>query len=251
MDTNGSHHGHMTFSRFDKRDPDWFDNGRQFGFRTSNGQLFIENSDGTHLQQILDKYVSINNPHFSKVSFRIVFVRFDPRLIDKSNIWVSSLDGTYSRMLTQGVILRYQPNLSFQEDKVVYVQAEPGNKAHHLWVMDTGGQKAKQLTFGKIGFDNVPAFSPDGKKIVFSSNREQNDYEIFTVDTQTLKVERLTHQHGLDSHPSFSFDGKKIVFVSVRSGSQQIWKMDADGSHPQQLTQDKNDSIDPVWMVTP
>ena len=47
---------------------------------------------------------------------------------------------------------------------------------------------------------------------------------------------RLTTSPGIDTDPSFSPDGSKIVFESDRSGSQQLYVMNADGSNQRRLT---------------
>jgi TolB protein len=55
---------------------------------------------------------------------------------------------------------------------------------------------------------------------------------------QSGNPRRLTRSPGRDSHASWTPDGKKIVFGSARSGSQNIWIMNADGSDPWWLTTD-------------
>jgi len=248
MNSQGQNKRQLTASPFDKRDSEGFSQGKKIGFRTANGELYIINSDGTDEKEILKKYGSINNPSFSRVKEEVVFVRFDPQLIDKSNIWKSDLKGENALMLTRGVALKYQPNLSPAADKVVFVQADQVNQSHHLWIMSADGADARQLTFGKKGFDHLPAFSPDGKTVAFSSNRENGNYEIYLIDVDSGASQRLTNDSALDTHPAFSQDGKRIAFVSDRSGSQQIWVMDLGGKNPVQLTNDKEESIDPVWL---
>jgi Tol biopolymer transport system component len=49
---------------------------------------------------------------------------------------------------------------------------------------------------------------------------------------------RLTKEEGLDDGPEYSPDGRYIYFNSFRTGRMQIWRMLADGSHPEQMTFD-------------
>jgi hypothetical protein len=82
-----------------------------------------------------------------------------------------------------------------------------------------------------------------GNAIAFSSKRDSN-YEIYVRDDNGLR--RLTYDTASDGHPTWSRDGSKIAFTSNRSGVDQIYVMNADGSALMQLTRDTA-SIDPAW----
>lgn len=241
----------ITYSNQDKRNPVWIHKGNGLAFRTNNGQLFTLHLVTRQEKEILKQYNNINNPHCANATDEIVFVRFDPRSVDISDIWKTDLDGNHPVLLSLGdKRLKYQPAFSTDGKWIVFVKADGDNKHHHLWIMDAVGGAARQLTEGK-GFDTLPAFSPDGKWVAFSSNREDGDYEIYAVNVSSRKIQRLTHQPGLDSAPVFSPDGKRIAFVSTRSGSQQIWVMNKDGSLPMQLTDGPQEAIDPDWSKVP
>ncbi|HXZ24628.1 MAG TPA: hypothetical protein VEI24_00295 [Nitrospiria bacterium] len=57
----------------------------------------------------------------------------------------------------------------------------------------------------------------------------------------------LSNNSSQDRDPDLSSDGSRIVFASDRSGSTQIWVMDSDGKHPQQLTDDNEGGQSPRW----
>jgi TolB protein len=61
----------------------------------------------------------------------------------------------------------------------------------------------------------TPAWSPDGTKISFTSDRD-GDEEIFVLHLKSKEVKQLTHNDSRDIHPNWSPDGKKIVFNSAR-----------------------------------
>lgn len=85
--------------------------------------------------------------------------------------------------------------------------------------------------------DTEPAWSPDGSRIAFSTNRDGN-YEIYTMSADGSGLVRLTHDPGPDHFPSWSPDGSRIVFAGNRSqGGSGIYAMSAsDGSAVAQVT---------------
>src|SRR5690242_21289634 len=77
--------------------------------------------------------------------------------------------------------------------------------------------------------DEHPAISPDGRQLVFMSDRD-GDIEIYTMRIDGTHAQRLTHSAGRDAHPSWSPDGKQIYFQSPRdTPAPQIFVMNADG----------------------
>ncbi len=72
--------------------------------------------------------------------------------------------------------------------------------------------------------------------------------DIFSISVNGGDAARLTSGAAWDSEPRFSPDGKKIAYVSDASGNEQIWMMDADGSHRKAFThEDVARLTDPVW----
>lgn len=94
------------------------------------------------------------------------------------------------------------------------------------------------------------AWSPDGKRIFFSSDSgNEKESNIFSVKTDGSDLIQLTKDSGKNTVPDVSPDGKKIAFMSTReSAKYQIYVMDADGSNVKKLTTDLNVSFcNPVW----
>ena len=87
-----------------------------------------------------------------------------------------------------------------------------------LRVADADGKNSRQITDFKCA-SFAPTFTPDGKKIVFASNKNACDsraFELFLVNIDGTGLEQVTRYGGFTSFPEFSPDGKKLVFVSDR-----------------------------------
>ncbi|MEA3230356.1 MAG: hypothetical protein U9Q05_01190, partial [Thermodesulfobacteriota bacterium] len=75
-----------------------------------------------------------------------------------------------------------------------------------------------------IAEDIDPSWSPDGKKIVFSSNRTGN-FDIWVLDLKADRLTQLTHHSGDDKSPVWSPNGKYIYFQSLRAENLDIWRL--------------------------
>ena len=91
-----------------------------------------------------------------------------------------------------------------------------------LFVGDAEGKSSHPITtFGCAAF--APTFTPDGKKILFSSNKHDCDgrkFELYLINADGTGLEQLTNFGGFTAFPEFSPDGKKIVFVSDKDASK-------------------------------
>jgi Tol biopolymer transport system component len=85
-----------------------------------------------------------------------------------------------------------------------------------LFVSNADGSSARQITnFGCASF--APTFSPDGSKILFSSNKhkcDSSDFELYLINVDGTGLEQVTDYGVFSSFPEFSPDGAKIVFAS-------------------------------------
>lgn len=93
----------------------------------------------------------------------------------------------------------------------------------------------------------LPAWSPDGDRIAFSSSRAGNR-DIYVVSSDGTGLTRLTSDPATDDAPDWSADGTRIVFSSERGqGWADIYVMNADGSDVQRLTNDPAWDGYPAW----
>ncbi len=92
--------------------------------------------------------------------------------------------------------------------------------------------------------DRDPAWSPDGNRIAFATDRDGN-FEIYLMNADGTGQTRLTSHPAADRNPAWSRDGKQIIFQSNRDGNEEIYLMNADGSQPTRLTHHTGDDLFP------
>ncbi|MBU4484339.1 Tol-Pal system beta propeller repeat protein TolB, partial [bacterium] len=110
--------------------------------------------------------------------------------------------------------------------------------------IEGGESKLKRLTY--VGhYNDTPAWSPDGLKIVFAS-QDRGNFDIFIMNSDGSYIQRLTAEVGNNEHPAWSPDGRFITFSSTRDGKgKAIFIMRADGSNQARIS-DGNGSL-PDW----
>ena len=110
---------------------------------------------------------------------------------------------------------------------------------------DGNGDNLTRLTNNTIG-DFSPAWSPDGNKIVFTSNRDRRN-EIYVMNIDGTNQTRLTTNPG-NAAATWSPDGTKIAFFSSRdAGRNEIYVMNADGSNQTRITNVPGQDRYPDW----
>src|SRR6266704_209654 len=122
------------------------------------------------------------------------------------------------------------------------------NQRLHIFAVDVSTKQVRQLTQRNFDEHSID-WSPDGKEILFVSNREPNQDEFFNYDIFALKVagnsiRRLTATEYNEYEPLWSPDGKRIVFRGTRRGltdrettmeDTHVWAMSADGSDRREI----------------
>ena len=72
-----------------------------------------------------------------------------------------------------------------------------------------------------------PSFSPDGKQIAFTSNRDGN-FEVYLMNADGSSLRRVTNHPERDDYPMWHPDGKRLVMVSEREGRHDLYLVSVD-----------------------
>lgn len=218
------------------------------------------------------------------------FSRDGRKLIFQSNrggyecdkIWTMNIDGSDMRMISPD---RGAHTCSFfcpDEKRIAFASTShlPGDcppkprlPAGYVWPLypydiftaNIDGTEMKKIT-DNPRYDAEPVFSPDGRQIVFGSQRE-GDFDIYIMNSDGSNVRRLTDRVGYDGGPWFSPDGAKIVWRAWYPETEEekakwrdcmekdyilpfpleLWVMDANGSNKKRILHNGATNWAPSW----
>lgn len=176
------------------------------------------------------------------------------------------------RQVTSGFVRAGEGYFS-PDGKQIIFQAEErdtGNPFYQIFIMNLEGGDFHRISPG-LGRTTCAYFHPSGESVIFASShldpdaithqeeeyaqREQDRLEgvrrryewafdpymeIWKSDLDGTGLENLTESKGYDAEGSYSADGQQIVFCSNRTGSLELFIMDADGDNVRQLTDAPN-----------
>ena len=129
--------------------------------------------------------------------------------------------------------------------RIAYTAASGNGSA--VTVINANGSNPAPLTTATAR-NADPAFSPDGTRIAFASDRAGNGFDIYTMKVDGSDVRRLTTAAGDDREPAYSPNGSLVTFRSDRTGASSIFRMTADGAAQTDLSKTTGAAAtSPVW----
>ncbi len=161
-------------------------------------------------------------------------------------IYVMDYDGGDVRTVTANGGLNKFPEWSPDNSKLVFVTNLRSSSVWQIWIQDLSGGRA--VVSAPSSYASSPSFSPDGNRIAFSSrSRSAVDSDIFVSGLDGGGLRNLTNHRGIDTSPTWSPTGQQIAFISDRSGTPQLWAMDADGANVRRLVNEGGHCDSPSW----
>jgi TolB protein len=153
-------------------------------------------------------------------------------------------DGANHRFITNGQSTALTPRYSPDYSKIAYVSYLNGFA--RIFVYDIGSGRQTLITESQNP-TFAPRWSPDGRWILYSMAVAGNT-DIYRVGSGGGgSPQRLTDTPGIDVGGSYSPDGTRVVFESDRSGSQQVYVMNADGSDQRRISFFGGRAATPEW----
>jgi TolB protein len=120
-----------------------------------------------------------------------------------------------------------------------------GEAGKQIVASDWDGYAPQPLTGASLNL--LPAWSPDGKSIAYSSFREGTGAHLFVVDVATQKIRPLLLTGDFATGASWSPDGSRLVFSSSQNDNTDVYLAQADGSGAKRLTDSRGIDVSASW----
>ena len=242
-------------------------------------EIYLMNADGTNVRRITHNTTGENFPVLSPDGKRIVFesnrLRKESDPVNWMSLFVMNVDGTGETSLVPGNSATWSrdgKSISFHTSasgKGKLISGLPGAAANDsdiflLNIDDFLNKKspARNITNNPEAVDDDPDWSPDGKKIAFTSHAVTDDQtnsataEIYIIDANGKgKPKRLTNNNEEERAPDWSPDGKLIAYMCRKGeapegrsfGTFEICIMNADGSGQKRITNNRVPELTVSW----
>jgi TolB protein len=163
----------------------------------------------------------------------------------KKRVAVMDFDGSNLVYLTDGNNLVLTPIFSkYNKDEIIYL--EYIKKIPHLFLINF-----KNETRQSIGKDNemtfAANFNPAGKNEMLYSIARRGTTDIYKLDFDTKKLQKLTNDGAISTVPSYSPDGSKVIFTSDKNGKRSLYVMDSNGKNVRQISKGGGEYDKPSW----
>ena len=208
------------------------DPSKGYVWRLDPFDIYTARPDGSDLRRLTDYGVYTAEGVVSPDGQRIVFTSLKDGDLD---IYTMNVDGTGVKRLT--TTPGYDGGAWWSPDgtKIVYRAWHPADTAlttyrdllaqrlvrpnrMELWVMNADGSGQRQIThLGGANFG--PSWTPDGRRLIFSSNYKQprsGNFDLYLVNLDGSGLEQITTDETFDGFPMFSPDGRSLVWASNR-----------------------------------
>ena len=205
-----------------------------------NWDLFTIKADGSGRQQLTDTPEPEQHPSWSPDGKQILFTRGD--VMTNIDIYVMDADSSNVTRLTEHPERDQRGVFSPDGETIAFVSQRDGDVA--IWLMAADGSNPRKLVQGR-----EPSFSPDGRRLAFTSSAFDDNDEIYLIDLDGSNRTRLTeNRRKLDWFASFSPQGDRLVYNSEEFGGQELMLMRADGQGQTRISvAEKTYEQEPVW----
>jgi Tol biopolymer transport system component len=254
----------LTTSDGRDENPAWSPDGRRLAF-ARGGAIWVRDDAGTRR---LSDLGAASRPSWSPDGKQIAYANLVPRSPNLGFVWLMDADGRNQHPIFNSDDPNAKPPDCFggfpggwypSGERLLYrgslANFPPGATSLGTLAIcsaKTDGSNVKTIVEDPSGstLNYAPAFSPDGTKIAFVSNRDGNE-SIYLMNPDGTGVAKLLDDVGKDLDPSWSPDGQWIAFSSNRDGRYHLYMVHPDGSGLTRLTSGNSDDKFPSWAPNP
>jgi len=181
------------------------------------------------------------------LNLRLKFHLID--LVEQKHLAGNQYDGMLQNLrnmvhrIADETVLHLTGEKGVHSSKMAYVVRQ--GESREIFIADFDGANMRPITQNQ-SINISPAWTPDGKKIAFTSYLKRNP-DLYLIDLEGKNLQRFSSHPGLNASPSWSPDGKQITLMIGKDGKSDIFLIDAKGENPRRLTSGHGNESTPRW----
>ncbi len=203
-------------------------------------RLAIMDQDGANVRLLSKGDELVLTPRFSPTQQEIAYMSYTR---DQPKVFIMNLSTGQRELVGDFPNMTFAPRFSPDGQRVVMSLGTPDGESS-IYEMDLRSRQSRRLTQSG-GIDTGPSYSPDGKQIVFESDREGSQ-QLYVMNADGSGVRRLSGVDGRYSTPVWSPRGDYIAFTKQAAGRFLIGVMRPDGTGERVLTEGFHNE-GPTW----
>jgi eukaryotic-like serine/threonine-protein kinase len=230
-------------------DPAFSPDGKYLAFVSGSGflsnDIYVVRVSGGKSQPLTSLHADIKGPAWTSDSRELVFSSNHQGL---KTLWRIALTGGEPQPLSIAADDATQATISARGNRLAFLRYKVDTDIWEAPVFTEAHRPAMKL-IASTREDASPAFSPDGQRIAFASNRS-GSFEIYVCGRDGSSPMQLTSMKAPDTGtPAWSPDGKQIAFDSRLEGHSDIFVINAEGGSPRRFTSERYDNEVPSWST--
>lgn len=194
-------------------------------------RLAIMDQDQANHRFLTDGSYLVLTPRFSPSSQKITYMSY----INKSapRVFIFDIETGQQEIVGDFPGMTFAPRFSPDGEKIIMSYASPEVGNSEIYILDLAIRKKTRIT-NSTAIDVSASFAPDGKQIVFNSDRNGRRH-LYIADSDGKNVKRISRERGSYYTPVWSPRGDMIAFTKQEGGQFYIGVMETDGSNERMI----------------
>jgi len=210
------------------------------------GKLYFGSLDDEGARKVAREFAADILAQFGAVGLAGTKIYFVSDRSGNKEIWSMDYDGSNQKQITNYKSITSYLGVSPDGKLLAFTTYAQGNPKIMIHSLETG----KRLTFYNpvSSVVSTPEFSADGKKLYFAASIDKWT-QLCVADVDGANMQRISYVSAIEVSPKINpKTGRDMLFISGRSGIEQLWHMNLDGTEMERLTPGNGYVANPAWQ---